>query len=170
MPFIVVRDILKPAHVRRYEQKPGLDWNVSRPLPHLRVHGRHTKMTRAAGSPGPGNRPCGDITPNSPGERIPVFQALLCQQQRPEGAYKAWKRLEGKTVGHSSAGPPILIPHPTFKAKVALEAVKGEETVSQLAGRAQVHPARFRPGRKPLWRVPPASSATVRTRRPGTTP
>ena len=29
---------------------------------------------------------------------------------------------------------------PAFKAKVALEAVKGEETVAQLAGRYQVHP------------------------------
>ena len=38
--------------------------------------------------------------------------------------------------------------NPAFKAKVALEAVKGEETVAQLAARYQVHPASFRPGRK----------------------
>ena len=38
---------------------------------------------------------------------------------------------------------------PAFKAKVALEAVKGEETVAQLAGRTRFTPARFRPGRKP---------------------
>ena len=29
---------------------------------------------------------------------------------------------------------------PTFKAKVALEAMKGEETVVQLAARYEVHP------------------------------
>ena len=38
---------------------------------------------------------------------------------------------------------------PAFKAKVALEAVRGEETVAQLAARFQAIPARFRPGRKP---------------------
>ena len=30
-----------------------------------------------------------------------------------------------------------------FKAKVALEAVKGEETVTQLAARYQVHPSQI---------------------------
>ena len=39
--------------------------------------------------------------------------------------------------------------NPTFKAKVALEAVKEEETVAQLAARTRSIPARFRPGRKP---------------------
>ena len=38
--------------------------------------------------------------------------------------------------------------NPGFKAKVALEAVKGEETVAQLAARYQSTPASFRPGRK----------------------
>ena len=32
---------------------------------------------------------------------------------------------------------------PAFKAKVALEAVKGEETVTQLAARYQVHPSQI---------------------------
>ena len=29
---------------------------------------------------------------------------------------------------------------PSFKAKVALEAIKGEETIAQIAGRYEVHP------------------------------
>ena len=59
---------------------------------------------------------------------------------------------------------------PAFKAKVALEAVKGGETVAQLAGRYQVHPSQIRLGRRPSPMAPPASSATVRTRRPRAMP
>ena len=39
---------------------------------------------------------------------------------------------------------------PPFKAKVALEAVKGEETVAQLAGRYQVHPSQIQAWKRAL--------------------
>ena len=38
--------------------------------------------------------------------------------------------------------------NPAFKAKVAPEAVKGEETVSQLAARYQVHPSQIQ-----AWKI-----------------
>ena len=56
-----------------------------------------------------------------------------------------------------------------FNAKVALEALKGQETVAQLAARSKSIPGRFKPGRRLLRREPPASSATARIRSPGTT-
>ena len=39
---------------------------------------------------------------------------------------------------------------PAFKANVALEAVKGEETVAQLAGRYQVHPSQIQAWKKAI--------------------
>ena len=39
---------------------------------------------------------------------------------------------------------------PAFKAKVSLEALKDQETVAQLAARYDIHPGRFKPGRRLL--------------------
>ena len=48
--------------------------------------------------------------------------------------------------------------NPAFKAKVALQAVRGEETAAQLAARHQVHPSRIQAWKKALteggrWRL-----------------
>jgi transposase len=38
----------------------------------------------------------------------------------------------------------------TFKARVALEAVKGEETIAQLASRFEIHPSQVRKWKKQM--------------------
>jgi transposase len=40
---------------------------------------------------------------------------------------------------------------PSFKGKVVLEEIKGEETVARLAARCEVHPGQIQAWKKVLW-------------------
>ena len=54
---------------------------------------------------------------------------------------------------------------PVFKAKMALAALKGEETTAEIAHRFEVPLARYAPGREPWWRELLDSSAETWTER-----
>jgi transposase len=53
---------------------------------------------------------------------------------------------------------------PSFKAKVALEALKDEETRAETVSRFEVYPVRCAPGREHWWRELLGSLAETRTR------
>ena len=53
---------------------------------------------------------------------------------------------------------------PAFKAKVALAALAGEETIAQLASRRSI-PVRFTPGKGPWWKEPRSYLPPIRNPR-----
>ena len=59
---------------------------------------------------------------------------------------------------------------PAFKAKVALEAVKGQDTVAQLAARYEVHPGQIQAWKKALTEGAVGVFGNGKEQRPRTTP
>ena len=54
---------------------------------------------------------------------------------------------------------------PSFNAKVAVEALKGEKPTKQLASRFELHPRQTFSGKRPGLKVRPASLAVTRAKR-----
>jgi len=60
-------------------------------------------------------------------------------------------------------------PDPQFKARVALEALKGIKTIQEIAKEYEVHPGKSPTGRKPFRKVFPRYSSEAERARAGRT-